>query len=65
MWPRTLLLLAGRELLLWHEGASVRVVLRMSTLSVHVHLLLVQLLLVQLLLRVRVAVMSLLRPKQL
>jgi len=61
MWPRTLLLLAGRELLLWHEGASVRVVLR----SVHVHLLLVHLLLVQLLLRVRVAVMSLLRPKQL
>ena len=63
MWPRTLLLLAGRELLLWHEGASVRVVLR----SVHVHLLLVHLLLVQLLLvlRVRVAVMILLRPKQL
>ena len=61
MWPRTLLLLAG--LLLRHEAACVRIVRPMS--AVHIHLLLVHLLRIHRLLRVRVAVRSLLRSKQL
>ena len=64
MWPRTLLLLAG--LLLRHEAACVRIVRPMSAVHLlRIHLLLVHLLRIHRLLRVRVAVRSLLRSKQL
>eukprot|EP01043_Picozoa_sp_COSAG02_P052368 COSAG02_NODE_5628_length_4174_cov_3.981591_2_plen_57_part_00 len=56
MWPRTLLLLAGRVLLLCHEVATLTIHLLLVDLLLRVVLLRV------VLLRVRVAV---LRPKQL